>query len=160
MPSSAKTNYLQLNSWSADDKPKMADFNSDNEKVDSAFQSHVQNTALHLQGSQSTWVAQPFVTGTYTGDGSEERAVTLGFKAALLVVMAQSYGPMELDTVQDNPVLRFAVGADGQGSTGLTLTDTGFTVLQAQSAPLAGLTKICLNQQNVTYRYFAIKPLA
>ncbi len=159
MPSSAKTSYLQLNSWSAGDKPKMADFNSDNQKVDSAFQGHVQNTALHLQGNQSVWVAQPFVTGTYTGDGSEERTVTLGFKPALLVVLAQGYGPLELDTVQDNPLLRFAMAADGQGSTGVTLTDTGFTARQAQSSPLAGMTKTCLNQENVTYRYFAIKPL-
>ena len=104
-------------------------------------------------------MAQPFVTGTYTGDGSEERTVTLGFKPALLVVLAQGYGPLELDTVQDNPLLRFAMAADGQGSTGVTLTDTGFTARQAQSSPLAGMTKTCLNQENVTYRYFAIKPL-
>lgn len=160
MPSSAKTSYLQLNSWSAGDKPKMADFNSDNQKVDSALQAHVQNTALHLQGNQSTWVAQPFVTGTYTGDGAAEKAVTLGFMPALLVVTAQGYGPLELDTVQDNPLLRFAVAADGQGSSGVALTATGFTAKQAQSSPLAGMAKICLNQLNVTYRYFAIKPLA
>ena len=44
MPSSAKTSFLSLNHWSAGDKPKMADFNSDNQKVDSALQGHVQNT--------------------------------------------------------------------------------------------------------------------
>ena len=33
MPSSSKTNYLQLNYWSAGDKPKMADFNNDNQRL-------------------------------------------------------------------------------------------------------------------------------
>ena len=157
MPSSGKTSYLQLNSWSASDKPKMADFNSDNQKVDAALQAHIQNTALHLQGSQGSWVAQPFVTGTYTGDGAATKSVTLGFMPALLVVMAQGYDPLELDTVQDTPLLRFALAADGQGTSGLALTSTGFTVQQTQSSPLAGLSKLCLNQQNVTYRYFAVK---
>ena len=65
MPSSSKTNYLSLNHWSAGDKPKMADFNSDNQRIDNAIQAHEQNGALHLAGSQSAWLAQPFVTGGY-----------------------------------------------------------------------------------------------
>ena len=158
MPSSSKTSFLNLNYWSAGDKPKMADFNSDNQKVDSALQGHVQNAALHLSGNQSAWIAQPFASGSYTGDGAATRAVTLGFRPALLIILPQSYGPLEVDTVQQTPVLRFAVGADGQGSSGVTVTATGFTVKQAQSAPLAGMAKICLNEKNVVYRYFAIRP--
>ena len=53
MPSSSKTNYLSLNHWSAGDKPKMADFNSDNQRIDNAIQAHEQNGALHLAGNQS-----------------------------------------------------------------------------------------------------------
>lgn len=159
MPSSSKTSYLKLNYWSAGDKPKMADFNSDNQKVDSAIQEHVQNSALHLAGSQSAWIQQPFASGTYTGNGAATRTITLGFKPALVVILPQAYGPLEVDTVQQTPILRFAMGADGQGSSGLTITTTGFTVKQAQSAPLAGLAKLCLNENNVTYRYFAIKPV-
>ena len=158
MPSSAKTSFLSLNHWSAGDKPKMADFNSDNQKVDIALQGHVQNTGLHLSGNQSAWIAQPFVSGSYTGDGAATRAITLGFRPALLLLQAQEHGPLELDTVNQNPVLRFAIGADGQGSTGLALTATGFTARQAQSNPLTGLSKICLNEKNVVYRYFAIRP--
>mgnify|MGYP001034600648 FL=1 len=158
MPSSSKTNYLQLNYWSAGDKPKMADFNNDNQRLDNAFQSHVQNNAQHLTGNQSAWLAQPFVSGTYTGDGAASRSVTLGFAPALLVILPEGYGPLELDTVQETPLLRFALAADGCGSTGVTLTATGFTVNQAQSIPLAGLAKTCLNEQKVVYRYFAIRP--
>jgi len=159
MPSSSKTSYLKLNYWSAGDKPKMADFNSDNQRVDSALQEHAQNTVLHLQGNQGAWISQPFVSGSYTGNGAATRAVTLGFRPALVVILPQAYGPLEVDTVQQIPILRFAMGADSQGSSGLAITANGFTVQQAQNAPLAGMAKVCLNENKVIYRYFAIKPV-
>lgn len=159
MPSSSKTNYLKLNYWAAGDKPKMADFNSDNQKVDSALQEHAQNTALHLQGNQSAWIQQPFVSGTYAGSGERTKSVTLGFRPGLVVILPQAYGPLELDTTQKTPVIRFAIGADGYGSSGLTITANGFTVSQDQDVPLAGLSMVSLNQNKVTYRYFAIKPV-
>ena len=157
MPSSSKTSFLNLNYWSAGDKPKMADFNSDNQRLDNAFQSHVQNTAQHLTGNQSSWLSQPFVSGTYTGDGTASRTVTLGFSPALLLILPEGYGPLEVDTVQNTPLLRFALAADGKGSTGLALTGNGFTVKQAQGSALAGLTKTCLNEKNITYHYLAMK---
>lgn len=159
MPSSSKTSYLKLNHWAAGDKPKMADFNSDNQLVDSALREHAQNTALHLAGSQSAWIQQPFVSGTYAGTGEKTKSITLGFRPGLLVILPQSYGPLEIDTTQQSPVIRFAIGADGYGSSGLTITDNGFTVRQDQSLPLTGLAMISLNQNQVTYRYFAIKPV-
>lgn len=159
MPSSSKTSYLKLNYWTASDKPKMADFNSDNQKIDGALQEHVQNAVLHLKGSQSAWISQPFASGSYTGNGAATRTVTLGFRPALLVILPQAYGPLEVDTVQQTPILRFAMAADSQGSSGVTIADNGFTVKQAQSAPLAGMAKVCLNENNVTYRYFAMKPV-
>lgn len=159
MPSSSKTNFLRLNHWAAGDKPKMADFNSDNQLVDSAIQEHVQNTALHLAGNQSAWIRQPFVSSSYVGSGEKTRSVTLGFRPALVVILPQAYGPLELDTVQQMPIIRFAIGADGQGSSGLTITDNGFTVTQDQNLPLTGLSMVSLNQNKVTYRYFAIKPV-
>ena len=159
MPSSSKTSYLNLNYWSAGDKPKMADFNSDNQRVDSAIQEHAQNTALHLAGSQSAWIQQPFASGTYAGNGESSKTVTLGFRPALVVILPQSYGPLEIDTTRQTPVIRFAMGADGYGSTGLTITENGFTVAQDQSLPLAGFPKVALNDSKVTYRYFAIKPV-
>lgn len=39
MPSSNKTTNLQLNKWIGSDKPKKDDFNSDNQKVDMAYES-------------------------------------------------------------------------------------------------------------------------
>lgn len=159
MPSSGKTSYLKLNHWAAGDKPKMADFNSDNQLVDSAIQGHIQNTALHLQGNQSSWIQQPFVSGTYAGSGEKSKSVTLGFRPGLVVILPQGYGPLEIDTTQQMPVIRFAIGADGYGSSGLTITDNGFTVAQDQNLPPPGLAMVSLNQNNATYRYFAIKPV-
>ncbi len=40
MASTNMTEHLKLNQWIGSDKPKMADFNADNRKVDQAVGSH------------------------------------------------------------------------------------------------------------------------
>ena len=47
MASTYKTNYLGLNKFVGSDKPKMDDFNFDNETLDQKFQEHVQSS-LHI----------------------------------------------------------------------------------------------------------------
>lgn len=47
MASTYKTNYLGLNQFVGSDKPKMDDFNFDNETIDQKFQEHVQSS-LHI----------------------------------------------------------------------------------------------------------------
>ena len=156
MASSRKTALLGLNQWNLEDKPRMSDFNNDNYWVDQFLKGHLES-ALHITPQQGAWLAEPAITGAYAGDGKAARTVDLGFRPALLFVFAQNYGPIEIDTATSTPQLRFAVGAGGFGSTGLALGDTGFAVTQAQTTPPAGMSKTCLNQTGVTYRYFAMK---
>ena len=47
MTSTYKTNYLGLNKFVGSDKPKMDDFNFDNETLDQKFQEHVQSSLHH-----------------------------------------------------------------------------------------------------------------
>ena len=158
MASTNKTPFLQLNKWLLMDHPKMNDFNNDNLKLDSFLQSHVENLTLHMTTEQNSWVNQPFVSGTYAGNGAATQSIQLGFQPALLFIFGQGYGPIELDTVSNVPHVHFGVAADGFGSSGVALTSAGFTVTQAQAEPLAGMSKICMNQNGIAYRYFALKP--
>ena len=63
---SSYTEHFQLNQWAAEDPVLREDFNADNAKLDKAI--------------------PRIVTGTYTGDGTADRTIYLGFrpKAVLL----------------------------------------------------------------------------
>ena len=50
MASTYKTNYLGLNKFVGSDKPKMDDFNFDNETLDQKFQEHVQSSLQKKNG--------------------------------------------------------------------------------------------------------------
>lgn len=156
MASSKKSAMLGLSQWILTDKPKMTDFNADNLRVDNFVKEHLASD-LHLNQDLREWLGQPTATGSYAGDGAATRTVTLGFTPKLVVVFAQNYGPIEVDTINSQPQLRFGVGAGGAGSLGLQTTDQGFRVTQTLGNPPAGLTKVCLNQNGVVYQYFAIQ---
>ena len=72
------TSSYQLCQWEAEDKVLRTDFNADNQKIDAALGGMATKTEL-AQKAQ-------LVTGTYTGDGSASRIISLGFrpKAVLL----------------------------------------------------------------------------
>ena len=63
---SSYTEHFQLNQWATEDPVLREDFNADNAKLDKAI--------------------PRIVTGTYTGDGTADRTIYLGFrpKAVLL----------------------------------------------------------------------------
>lgn len=73
MSSSNKTANLQLNSWIGTDRPKMADYNSDNEKIDAAFGSHTGDMQTHLSQEDRERLETPVYVGTYFGDGAIEK---------------------------------------------------------------------------------------
>ena len=67
MTSTYKTNYLGLNKFVGSDKPKMDDFNFDNETLDQKFQEHVQSS-LHITEEERQMLGKAnYVIGTYTG---------------------------------------------------------------------------------------------
>lgn len=156
MASNKKTANLALNQWTLSDKPKMVDFNQDNLRVDYYFQQHVESSQ-HLTPDLAAWLTEPMVTGSYAGDGAGSRTISLGFQPRLLVVFAHNYGPIEVDTINSQPQLRFGMGAGEAGTLGLQPTDQGFKVTQTLGNPPAGITRICLNQNGVVYQYFALR---
>ena len=83
---SNQTSNFQLSQWEANDEVLRADFNGDNLKIDTAL------TAMKAVTDVSfTPDRLPFAVGTYTGDGTTRRVISLGFTPrAVLVVMQNS----------------------------------------------------------------------
>lgn len=92
------TEHFSLNQWQADDQVKRTDFNEDNAKIDAALNDlsgglAEKATTAALETVSKKLVAMPcLVTGTYTGDGTDSRLISLGFQPkALLVMIEEGY---------------------------------------------------------------------
>lgn len=156
MASTNKTSRLQLNSWLPTDKPKMEDFNSDNEIIDQSLGTHVSNTGIHVTSTEKSFWNERIVSGFYTGSGKETNSINLGFKPIFVFVTAHSR-PMGTYKSSDGKTYIYTASA---GSTYyspcISLNDTGFTVSQPSDA----VYQDCMSQMNVSgqfYFYFAVK---
>lgn len=67
------TNY-QLSQWAKSDRIMMDDFNADNQKIDAALKANAD-------------AAMQFITGSYVGDGTEDRVIDLGVTPKLVIVI-------------------------------------------------------------------------
>lgn len=111
MASTNQTANYQLCQWAADDQVLREDFNADNLKVDTAL------AALALQST--------IVFGSYTGDGTDNRQITLGFRPAAVLILP--YG----GTYMNGYILNLALVLDGVPAQNVTISDTGFLVSAA-----------------------------
>ena len=105
------TEHFSLNQWLPDDQVKRTDFNENNAKIDAALndlsgglaekadQAALDALAAEVAKKATTAVletvskklaAMPcLVTGTYTGDGTDSRLISLGFQPKALLVMRE-----------------------------------------------------------------------
>lgn len=89
------TEHFSLNQWQADDQVKRTDFNEDNAKIDAALNDlsgglAEKATTAALEALSKKLASMPcLVTGTYTGDGTDSRLISLGFQPKALLVMRE-----------------------------------------------------------------------
>lgn len=105
------TEHFSLNQWQADDQVKRTDFNEDNAKIDAALndlsgglaekadQAALDALAAEVAKKATTAALETvskklasmpcLVTGTYTGDGTDSRLISLGFQPKALLVMRE-----------------------------------------------------------------------
>ena len=100
MASNYTTNY-NLCQWEATDQVQRTDFNADNAKLDAALAAKAEAAALNSltqtvnqKASQSALTAAiatipKVAAGTYTGDGTENRVISVGFTPKAVLVMNQ-----------------------------------------------------------------------
>lgn len=73
MSSTYKTTNLGLNQFVGSDRPKMEDFNFDNQQIDQKFQEHVLSN-LHLTEQQREQLGKAsYQIGSYSGDGQGQQ---------------------------------------------------------------------------------------
>ena len=105
------TEHFSLNQWLPDDQVKRTDFNENNAKIDAALNDlsgglaekadqaaldalaaevAKKATTAALETVSKKLAAMPcLVTGTYTGDGTDSRLISLGFQPKALLVMRE-----------------------------------------------------------------------
>ena len=105
------TEHFSLNQWLPDDQVKRTDFNEDNAKIDAALndlsgglaekagQAALDALAAEVAKKAATAALEALsqklasmpclVTGTYTGDGTDSRLISLGFQPKALLVMRE-----------------------------------------------------------------------
>ena len=88
-----KTANFQLTQWEKTDRILMEEFNSDNEKIDTALKSSADGVAA-LQTALASCGNCKIVYGTYTGNGKSGSAnpnkLTFSGKPVLVIVQAQN----------------------------------------------------------------------
>ena len=125
-----KTTNYQLPKWEKTDRIQMKDFNDMTAALDAALAAKSR-----------------VITGTYTGDGTNDRTVDLGRPVAFLMVQRtgrRSSNFTEVGWMAGEGCIHGGTG----GSSGLTHTGSGFLINDS----------VAFNENGVVYRYFAIAP--
>lgn len=155
MASTNSTEHLQLNQWSGTDRPKMADFNADNQKIDGALHAHTADGAAHVSAQErAAWTGAVPVLGSYEGDGQPMQEISLGFSPAFGIVFAAGENPFQ-PVDQTTVALRAAFLAGGRFFTGRAGHRDGVFGAQFGNARLR--TVAALNEAGVTYQYLVFR---
>lgn len=157
MPSTNKTSFLSLNSWIGDDKPKRDDFNTDNQIIDRAIKTHHENTTTHITGDErEAWNKCIPVISTYVGDDTHPREINLGFSPSLVIVIGTNsvFGQYSYET--NNTTISCAIATKHTCTTGITITDNGFSVSQYPMTHPNG-RYVRLNTKDEIFTYIAFR---
>lgn len=159
MPSTSKTSQLSLNQWTGSDKPKRADFNSDNEKLDEAIRAILQSAAAHsgngavhvTQAEKDTWSGLRGLNFyPYTGNGLNGRVLSFGKKPTFGVVFAINGGICDVDLTSGIFQVQAGFFSTAGCSDGVSLQTNGIAVNNQIAALPRGYT-IRMNHIGVNY---------
>ena len=154
MATSNYTANLHLSAWAETDRPKRADFVSDNNIIDTQLGGHIADTDIHLTAQEKAKISEPFVLNVYSGTGESSRTINLSFQPKIAIVFKRGV-PFVTYSSGVNSV-NAAVGCYGHGcSEGISISSSGVVV--TQSATATDGVKICLNENGSQYTIIAFK---
>ena len=154
MASSNYTSNLHLCAWADSDRPKRADFVSDNNIIDTQRGGHILNDDIHLSAAQQDKLNTPFTVSVYQGNGSAERTIQLDFTPRFVLVFKR--GAVPAGYINSINTANCAFATNGYGfTTGVSITTSGVVVRQiAQNAD--GVC-VSLNENGSQYTLVAFK---
>lgn len=154
MASSRFTTNLGLCNWAESDRPKRADFISDNGIIDSVLGGHVIDTAVHMSTAEKAKALTPFERFIYSGNGDSSRTIATGFRPSFALVYKRNAPPaVYTDSVN---IVNSGCAVYGSGGTsGVSISGTGVTVQQEAAA--ADGKRISLNEEGCQYTVIAFK---
>ena len=154
MATSNYTPNLHLSAWADGDRPKRADFVSDNTIIDTQLGCHIANNSVHVTAQEKAKISEPFVSIIYSGSGESSRTIILGFQPKMVFVYKRGV-PFVTYSGGVN-LVNAACGFYGNGtSVGISIASTGVNV--SQSAEASNGVKVCLNESGSQYTVIAFK---
>lgn len=153
MSSTNRTPKLGLCDWIGTDVPLREDFCSDNRVIDEALGGHLADRESHLSEKDREKLSLP-VLGTYTGDGAQERTVSLGFapRMGFIFPLGDAAAPALYAPGLGYTACGLGFFCEYGGSLGVARSDSGFRVRhQEESAGADALP--WLNRADTQYVY-------
>lgn len=114
--------------------------------------SHIRNDVIHVTEEDKLKWNENFVIGTYFGNGSSSRSISLSFAPSLVFVFGMSLPAIKPDFSSSTAKSYFTL-ATVNNSVGVILTSTGFRIENYTSS---GVTQ-ALNESGIIYSYVAFK---
>lgn len=154
MATSNYTPNLHLSAWDAADRPKRADFVSDNTIIDTQLGGHLANGNVHVTAAEKSKLSEPFVTIMYAGNGESQRTIALDFQPKTVIVYKRNV-PFVSYSGGVN-VVNAACGVYSQGaSAGISITSSGVVV--NENATATDGVRVSLNENYAQYTLIAFK---
>lgn len=157
MSSNSKTPILALNSWAGSDKPKRADFNYDNEVIDTVVGGHINDTEVHLTAEERTKLNSPFYISYYIGDGINSRTINLNFTPSLVIIFAHGTPLANYDKATDHMYAFGGFATSLYSTAGIYLEENKLIVTDSTGAPTIDNFYPRMNTNGYRYQYIAFK---
>ena len=161
--SSHKTTNLQLHRWDAADSFLRTEFNENFTSIDTALAAEI-SRAKSVAGNKASTASllnlrsdlnAKIVVGAYTGDGTVDRIISLGFTPQALILcrrdgaMYTSYACFGGIAFQGHP------GCVMYGASAFEIVNGGFRVTHATASP--STFSFQTNVNNTEYYYIAVR---
>lgn len=158
LSSTNKTPYLRLSSWLGSDIPNRVDFNNDNNIVDSALGTHLEDEDIHVSAQEKAVWNQPYHISTYIGNGNSTRSLNLDcpFNPTWGIIFRLNAPVQTIDINNEADNNYFAIFTKNGSQAGVSLNNKSLTLMQS-TAPIFGMEYRTYNEMGASYFVIAFR---